>query len=633
MVKRARRRLRSRVMTRSTMAIASIVFLLGLALGVDLARRLGQARTDLRAAHTEIGRALSLVLERPDSAPFPTEAEYRASLTAIESANSSIISAQSHLGYVLVGVNALGWLPRWGDQISASDDLLALAQRVSEDTSTTLRAVEPLFSDDQPQAALNTILTQNGDDLVASLSRLSSERAEVQRLAAISWSGPWAPIMRLTHRLNEAQPKVASVASAVKAARTAYPMLMGFDTPQRYLILGQNSQEIRPTGGFIGTIGLVTIEAGHLTESQYSKVENWEEVGPPFSVDPPFGFRHFYGGIWWRTRDMNWYADFPRSANAVMESIAHAPGTQADGVIAINNGFVTRMLAIFGPLTLDEFPEPVTAESWTSQVEVGIKASGQAGVRDARRFHLEPILKALLHRLENTPRAQVPQVAFALRESVATRELQVFSRNQIVQSFVTQVGAHGGLPGHDGSEDVVAVVDTNLSETKVGPAIRREVLYVARADGNTDLIVTWTNTASTVDRQRNPRIDGGGVIYKPNTGYRKVPNVFGNYFRVYIPPDADVLEVIGSDDPPLFDSEPGFLVVSGFITVPDGESRTLIVAYRPTIHGSPTAVTLWHQGGVGGTLRVVANTAVGAGTMQQKLYEGPFTRDVRAKIR
>jgi hypothetical protein len=44
------------------------------------------------------------------------------------------------------------------------------------------------------------------------------------------------------------------------AAGAAEAAVMGDDCPRRYLLMSQNPAEVRPTGGFIGTYGVLATE-------------------------------------------------------------------------------------------------------------------------------------------------------------------------------------------------------------------------------------------------------------------------------------------------------------------------------------------------------------------------------------
>ena len=50
------------------------------------------------------------------------------------------------------------------------------------------------------------------------------------------------------------------------------PAILGWDGPRRYLVLTQNPAELRPTGGFTGSYGIVTFDRGRLTEHSFRDI-------------------------------------------------------------------------------------------------------------------------------------------------------------------------------------------------------------------------------------------------------------------------------------------------------------------------------------------------------------------------
>src|SRR5439155_24130828 len=83
------------------------------------------------------------------------------------------------------------------------------------------------------------------------------------------------------------------------------PAMLGVDGPRTYLVLGQNSDELRPTGGFVGTSGTVTFEAGRLVRRKYG-TSSTLNVPPDLRVTPPEPLQTFMGAGYWHLREANW---------------------------------------------------------------------------------------------------------------------------------------------------------------------------------------------------------------------------------------------------------------------------------------------------------------------------------------
>src|SRR5690606_13675525 len=66
----------------------------------------------------------------------------------------------------------------------------------------------------------------------------------------------------------------------------ALEIALGLDEEQSYLILSQNSDELRPSGGYLSTYGWITVRNGRITNFDYS-ASTATSPNPP-SVESPF---------------------------------------------------------------------------------------------------------------------------------------------------------------------------------------------------------------------------------------------------------------------------------------------------------------------------------------------------------
>lgn len=59
------------------------------------------------------------------------------------------------------------------------------------------------------------------------------------------------------------------------------PRLVGFEEPETYLFLLQNNHELRPTGGFIGTYGILKLQDGEIKEFETDNIYNLDKSTQP----------------------------------------------------------------------------------------------------------------------------------------------------------------------------------------------------------------------------------------------------------------------------------------------------------------------------------------------------------------
>jgi hypothetical protein len=153
--------------------------------------------------------------------------------------------------------------------------------------------------------------------------------------------------------------------------------------------------------------------------------------------------------------------------------------------------------------------------------------------------------------------------------------------------------------------------------------------------GHVDIVVRWDNRTDELDPLVYPRAAIFGQIVAPllappkpgalGTGY--YPGIFGNYVRLYLPPDAQDVRIQGTSYSPRLIPGEEFTLVGGLIAIPSGASGQVIVSYR--LPGPPATVQVWKQGGIEHDVVRILQNVQGA---QETLFAGPFTADVTVPL-
>ena len=121
--------------------------------------------------------------------------------------------------------------------------------------------------------------------------------------------------------------------------------LLGADEPKKILMVFQNTAYPRATGGAIISYALLESENGHLKKIHFDDIRNLDgqialKVEPPLPLQTTSTF--------WSVQNANWFLDFPLSASKIAYLYEKTSGTKIDGVIAINDKFVEKILNLFG---------------------------------------------------------------------------------------------------------------------------------------------------------------------------------------------------------------------------------------------------------------------------------------------
>ncbi len=115
---------------------------------------------------------------------------------------------------------------------------------------------------------------------------------------------------------------------------------------RKFLVVVQNQNRARATGGFIETYGAFTIERGALSRAVFDTAYNLDgqlqaKVIPPRQLQDT--------ATSWSMRNANWFLDFPTSARAIADFYQKSGGGEVDGVIALNKNLLREIMRIVDP--------------------------------------------------------------------------------------------------------------------------------------------------------------------------------------------------------------------------------------------------------------------------------------------
>src|SRR3989344_6466262 len=164
------------------------------------------------------------------------------------------------------------------------------------------------------------------------------------------------------------------------------PKVLGLGQEKTYLFLLQNSNELRPTGGFIGTVGILKLKNGQIISFNTNDVYDYDRfaINKKMAVIAPEPLKKYLNVASWYLRDSNWSADFPLAAKKIEWFYHEEAGLsdsaleniRIDGIIAITPKMVEDVLSALGAVEVDSFI--FNKDNFVSQlqylVEVGFQA-------------------------------------------------------------------------------------------------------------------------------------------------------------------------------------------------------------------------------------------------------------------
>jgi len=345
---------------------------------------------------------------------------------------------------------------------------------------------------DLPIAAAMDALRVTQQSLGPAVAAVAEASEQISRLEGRFLIGPLA---RTRDDLARRLPRIQARAASAERGLAALLLFAGDQGPRRYLFLSQNPDEVRPTGGFIGTYGVLTAEAGKIELQRYDAIENWfgyrpEADVPPAQVGPPF--RYHNPPLRQTIADVNSVPDWPRAAQLAATLWKAGGEAPVDGVISFTPSFMARILAVLGPVTVPSYDETVTAENLNQRLDYHThQAKPPPGTN--RKDFLAALAGRVMGELLAAPASRWEPLGRAMAQAFDAREALGWSTDRPVAAALAEREWDGAFPARAG--DFLANAEFAYV-SKNGRGIRRvyDHLVDLRADGGARITTTITIT-------------------------------------------------------------------------------------------------------------------------------------------
>lgn len=301
--------------------------------------------------------------------------------------------------------------------------------------------------------------------------------------------------------------------------------VLGGNGPRKYLFLFQNNSEMRATGGFIGSYGLLDISNGRVKKFFIDGIFN-PDGQLKDRIVPPAPIQKISAN--WSMHDSNWFADFPQSARKAIYFYEKTGGPTADGVITLTPTLMQKLLEITGPIEMPEYDVTLDSKNFIQLTQFEVEVDYDKAENKPKKIlsDLAPLVLDKL--LSSRDLESISKMANALLEGLQEKHVLLYSQNSDLQKLISQQGWSGEiLPA---TKDYVSVINTNINGFKTDAIVEENISHKAEIQADGSIIDTLT-----VVRKHN-----GG-----NTPYDWLNKVNADYMRVYVPQGSKLLEVTG----------------------------------------------------------------------------------------
>jgi hypothetical protein len=321
--------------------------------------------------------------------------------------------------------------------------------------------------------------------------------------------------------------------------------MLGVGQSRHFLVQTLDRDELRPSGGFTGDYGVLTITDGKLDPFELKNINQLDYNGNGwiFGRKAPAPYTWWPFGNW-GLRDSNLSGDYPTTAKINMQ-VFHDEGgdggiTDVDGVIQITPVTISHVLLVTGPIFVPGYNETITADNLEARIHyyqqdpAGIEKQRELNpndphVFDIRKRFTQLVVRLIQDKIKQLPVSQMVPLAKQVVADMRARDIQIYVTNKDIEDLLLKNHAAGEMdtrPGIDGY---------TLNQANVSVAKSTQYVKLTQTDD-----VTLDNSGGATHRLTivlNNRPTG------PVYGY----TTYRDYVRIYVPPGARLQRADGFD--------------------------------------------------------------------------------------
>lgn len=301
--------------------------------------------------------------------------------------------------------------------------------------------------------------------------------------------------------------------------------VLGYNGPRKYLFLFENNQEMRATGGFIGSYGILDISNGRVKKLFVDDIYNPDgqlkaRVIPPAPIQKMSAV--------WTMHDANWFPDFPTSAEKVAWFYEKTGGPTVDGVIAVTPELLHDLISITGPIDMPDYNTTIDADNFTEKIQQEVEVDYDKNLNQPKKFIADLTPKILDKVMSDRGISPMLRTLEAFNTALSEKHLLLYSRNFNIQKLISDQKWSGEILNTN--KDYLSVIDTNINGYKTDGVIDETINHQSELQGDGSIVDTVSITR---------RHNGG------NEKYDWWNKVNGDWMRVYVPNGAKLLEASG----------------------------------------------------------------------------------------
>lgn len=413
-------------------------------------------------------------------------------------------------------------IPIVENEVKSRQDLLLAGQKIALGNTYLLKGIG------DSQANASSTLEERMDIIMNHLrSAIPNYQAAMNNLNSVddstlplTYQGPFKDFKNIFGAVLNDLKNLSDLGGSLKE-------IFGTQGQRRYLLVFQNSAELRPTGGFMGSFAILDIKDGKILNLEVPPGGTYDLQGQLDQyIIPPTPL--LLTNKRWEFQDANWFPDFSVSAQKILWFYRHSRNITADGVIAINASVLERLLAITGPISDAKRDLIITADNALPTIQKVVETGPEKKEHKPKQI-LSDLAPKFIDHFKNSQTKDLLPLLTNLQDALSKKEIQAYFIDQTAQEAVEQMGWSGKILPTNGSQDYLAVFNTNIHGQKSDARIEQTISHQAIIENDGTIfdtvIITRAHTGQTQEKMYG------------------VPNI--DYIRVYVPPGSELISASG----------------------------------------------------------------------------------------
>jgi len=377
------------------------------------------------------------------------------------------------------------------------------SQMISLQSNTEI-LVRGLISETAPVGSFEKIQT----DLNLLTESLGDMQSQIRSWADVL-TKPNSELLEIIENVNSSKVLV----SKLQSVGEDWPILFATTQKQNYLLMLQDSTELRPSGGYLDSVLILSLDSGKIENIDLFTSQSIDNQLNG-QVEPPPDFKALTGINQWYLRDSNWDPDFPVTAKRVSWFAGKELSRQIDGVIAINQQTIAELLKILGPVKIGSPEQTITDKNFQSTYLSKLDSNPQTLIFE--------VTEKITEKVKNLDSKQINQLTNLFIKQLESRQIMVYPTT--FNSLGLESAGWSGGVGISGCRSQFSCLSTYayITDTNIG---------LNKADAYINKTQTITHNVSTTNLDTNINLS-----YE-NTSSQSVwpAGDYKNYLRVYLP--------------------------------------------------------------------------------------------------